>query len=373
MNILVVGDGSNFHVALGDALQSMGHKVVIISEGCRWLNTRRDIDITRQKGKIGAIKYGARLLSLLPMMRGWDAVYVHTPTFLHLRPLKVKFFFDYIRRHNKMVVYSMLNTDYYYVKKCLDYSTYRYSDFRIGSSPSPHAIKYPMEEKVWTSNSMRILADDVVASCDVIIPCLWEYYKVYEDMVPQKLRYGGIPIDTRNIKKNIIENEPQKVRFMLGYHNDRMDIKGTDKILEALKRVVERNRDKAEMVLVSNVPYSEYLERLYGSHVLLDQLYSYTPSTNALLGMARGMVAVSGAEPEYYDFIGERDNHPIINISPLIEGDIEDKLEWIIKNKSLLPELSRRSAEFVSKHNDSFVVAKRHLNAISEFGGMCGM
>ena len=59
------------------------------------------------------------------------------------------------------------DTDYYYVKKCLDCTTYRYSDYRIGSAPSPYAIKEPMEEKIWTSNSMRILADDVVASCDV--------------------------------------------------------------------------------------------------------------------------------------------------------------------------------------------------------------
>ena len=82
--------------------------------------------------------------------------------------------------------------------------------------------------------------------------------------------------------------------------------------------------------------------------------------------MARGMVAVSGAEPEYYDFIGEQENRPIINISPLDGGDIEQKLEWIVANKSRLPELSRRSVEFVAKHNDSRVVAQRHLKYLSE-------
>ena len=77
-------------------------------------------------------------------------------------------------------------------------------------------------------------------------------------------------------------------------------------------------------------------------------------------------LAVSGAEPEYYDFIGEQENRPIINFSPLDGGDIEQKLEWIVANKSRLPELSRRSVEFVAKHNDSRVVAQRHLKYLSE-------
>ena len=52
------------------------------------------------------------------------------------------------------------------------------------------------------------------------------------------------------------------------------------------------------------------------SHVILDQLYSYTPATNAMLAMAQGIVAVTGAEPEFYDFIDEHDNRPIINAVP---------------------------------------------------------
>ena len=366
MRILIIGDYSNFHVALRDAFRTLGHNVILMSEAGGWMKTQCDIYIGRKPGLMGAIKYGARILSLLPSMRGWDVVYIHTPTFLHLKPLKIKVIFDYLRRHNRHVVFSMINTDYFYVKACQDCHTFAYSDYRVGNKPSPFALLHPDDEHGWTSPPMKILAEDVVDSSDVIIPCLWEYYKAYEKIAPDKLCYGGIPIDTHNIKKNIIDNEPQKVRFMLGYHNNRMELKGTDKILEALKRVVERNRDKAEMVLVSNVPYSEYIERLYGSHVLLDQLYSYTPATNALLGMARGMIAVTGAEPEYYDFIGEHENRPIVNISPIVEGDIEKKLEWIIKNKARLPELSRRSIDFVAKHNDSIVVAERHLNAIND-------
>ena len=97
-------------------------------------------------------------------------------------------------------------------------------------------------------------------------------------------------------------------------------------------------------------------------HVILDQLYSYTPATNALLAMAQGMVAVSGAEPEYYDLIGERENRPIINVLPYNDDDIAHTIEQIVLHRDRLPELSRRSREFVVKHNDSHLIAQRHID-----------
>lgn len=364
MNILIVGDASNFNVTLADAMRQLGHNVLLMSEGSKWMNTARDIDISRQPGTIGAAKYLFRLFSLLTKMKGWDAVYIHTPTFLQLRPEKVGYFFDYLQRNNRYVVYSMIGTDSNYVKACLDCHTFRYSDYRVGDELSPYAVENPSKEREWTTNEMQKLNDSVTEHSDLIIPCLWEYYHTYETIAPSKLHYGGIPIATKNIEKHLIEEEPERVRFFLGYHNDRMALKGTDRILEALRKVVSRHPDKAEMEIVTNVPYNEYVGKLNRSHVILDQLYSYTPATNALLGMARGMVAVSGAEPEYYDFIGETENRPIVNISPLDPQDIENKLEWIIANKRMLPELSRQSAAFVVKHNDSIMIAKKHLSLL---------
>ena len=78
--------------------------------------------------------------------------------------------------------------------------------------------------------------------------------------------------------------------------------------------------------------------------------------------MAQGLVAVSGAEPEYYDFIDETANKPIINVSPLIEGDIDQKLCWIVEHRDELPAMARASRAFVEKHNAAPVVAQRYLD-----------
>ena len=57
----------------------------------------------------------------------------------------------------------------------------------------------------------------------------------------------------------------------------------------AARAVVDRYPGKAELVIVENRPYDEYLGLLRSAHVVLDQLYSYTPATNALQAMAYGV------------------------------------------------------------------------------------
>lgn len=362
MNILFLGDASNYHYTLAQALRRFGHHTCVVSAGSGWMNTDRNIDIRREKSVIGTIKYGAKLLRILPRLKRYDIVYLSNPVFLELRPEKLIPIFDYLKRNNDKIIYSALGTDYNYVDKCLNTKIFKYSDYRIGDSLTEFAKSKWNNEKLWLADSMKATTFHIIENVDGIMSCLYEYNRVYEDISPDKLGYGGIPIDLDSIAPHFIENEPEKVRFFIGIQRNRSVLKGTDIILEALKAVQHKYPDKCEIEMVENVPYKEYVERMISSHVLLDQLYSYTPATNALIGLARGLAVVSGAEPEYYDFIGERENRPIVNVSPLIKDDIENKLEQVIKNKHQLSDLSHRGREFVEKHNDSNVVAKRHID-----------
>jgi glycosyltransferase involved in cell wall biosynthesis len=155
---------------------------------------------------------------------------------------------------------------------------------------------------------------------------------------------------------------PRKVRLFIGIQRDRHVIKGTDKLLAAMKRVHDRYPTITELEVVENLPYDEYTRRMRDSHIILDQLYSYTPGTNALIAMAQGLVAISGAEPEFYELIGETVNKPIINVSPLVEGDVDRKLSWLVEHPDELPKMARDSRAFVEKHNAAPVVAQRYLD-----------
>ena len=209
---------------------------------------------------------------------------------------------------------------------------------------------------------MKRYSDYLLEHIDGVVACLWEYYAAYRPLMGDKVAYAGIPIDVDSLPLRPLATEPDRVRFFIGIQRARTVIKGTDRLLAALQRVHARYPDLCEMEVVENLPYDEYTRRMRASHVLLDQLYSYTPATNALIAMAQGLVAVSGAEPEYYDLIGERDNHPIVNVTPYNDEDIDHQLEHIIEHKSQLPQWSVLSREFVIKHNAAALVAQRHLD-----------
>ena len=364
MKILFVGDASNMHNCLAQALRDLGHTAIVASNGSHWMNTHRDIDLKRRPGKVGAVKYVLKLLSSLHQMRDFDVVETCGQVFFDLKPGKVRWAFDWLKRHNRCMLLGAIGTDYVYFTTCHDGKTYRYSDYMVGDQPSPFVLSQEYIDKreaLWGAPFMQEHSDYLLERYHGAISCLWEYQACYEPIFGNRLAYGGIPIDTANIDPITIDREPEKVKFFIGIQRDRNVLKGTDLLLEAARRTVDRYPNLCELTVVESIPYEEYIDLCRKSHVLLDQLYSYTPATNALLAMARGLVAVSGAEPEYYDLIGEHDNQPIINVSPLRVGDIDSKLEWLVQNKQLLPNLSRRSREFVVKHNDSHVVARRHM------------
>jgi hypothetical protein len=70
---------------------------------------------------------------------------------------------------------------------------------------------------------------------------------------------------------------------------------------------------------------------------------------------------VSGGEPEYYDFIGETENRPIIN-APTDFDELVETMYDVAINPEMLIERGQRSREFVEKHNAAPIVAKRYLD-----------
>ena len=199
-----------------------------------------------------------------------------------------------------------------------------------------------------------------------------EYYVPYVPLLGERVAYAGIPVDTCALPFHPIAEEPSKVRFFIGIQPDRTVIKGTDRLLQAARRVCDRYPRLCELDVAERLPLDEYTRRMRGAHVLLDQLYSYTPATNALMAMAQGLVAVSGGEPEYYELIGERHNRPVVNVDPTVPGDIDARLEWLVRNKRQLPAMSRAGRDFVEKHNAAPVVAQRYLDFWAKIATMKG-
>lgn len=353
------------HNSLAQELRRMGHEATVASDGSRWMDTERDINLLRHPGFIGSLRYLMDIKRALPLMAGYDIVEIASPIFLSLKPHRVAKVFDYLKNNNRRVVLSALATDKVYYDACHDGHTFRYSDYFLGDEPSPYVNSgeyLAQQQDNWKQPFMKEHSDHILAGIDGAVACLYEYYAAYRPVLGDRVVYAGLPIDTQSLKFRPLETAPDKVRLFIGIQRDRHVIKGTDRLLAAMKRVHDRYPGITELEVVENLPYDEYTRRMRDSHVILDQLYSYTPGTNALIAMAQGLVAVSGAEPEYYELIGETANRPIINVSPMVEGDIDQKLSWLVEHRDQLPAMARASRAFVEKHNAAPIVASRYLD-----------
>lgn len=364
MKILLLGDYSNLHNTLGGALTGMGHDVTVISEGSGWQDTRRDIDIRRRPGRLGGALLAGRLWGPLHRhLRGYDVVALQSPHFLSLKPSRLRWFFDRLRRENGAVFLSAAGTDQIYVREALNPgSVLRYNEYRIGDAPGPLALADPKTLAEWQTPEMQAYGDYFYDHIDGAVSALYEYdVALRSRLEPGRVAYGGIPIDLKMLPFRAIDPDITQVRLFLGRHRERKAEKGTDLLETAARRVADASDGRVTVNIVENLPFSQYIETMIGSHILLDQIYSYTPATNALMAMARGLNVVSGGEEDYYRFIGETENRPIINAPT----DVDALTEILRRACADTSEIARRGAAsraFVEKHNAADVVARRYLD-----------
>lgn len=365
MKILLMGDYSNCHRTLATGLRRLGHDVTVASNGSRWMDTARDIDLSRPSdSKLGGLRLWMRLRGRLrSRLEGYDVVSINNPVMVEQRPERCMALFDSLIKSNGAVFLTCMGSDTNFIKACIDPAgPLPVNEWMINGEPAPLYRSDPAKVDQWLNPSLTRLTDHIYSNIAGATTILYEYERVAAlHLPPEKRAYISLPIDVKAMEPVYIPDMPQKVRFFLGRHQGRLVEKGTDLLEHAARAVVERHPDAAELVIVENRPYNEYLELLKSAHVVLDQIYSYTPATNALLAMAYGLTAVSGGEPEFYDFIGERDNRPVINAQPDYEA-LVSTLEQTVLDRRTLAARGRASREFVEKHNDVDMVAHRAVD-----------
>ena len=197
---------------------------------------------------------------------------------------------------------------------------------------------------------------------DALIACLYEYYLCYD--VPyfhKKLYYIPLPMIIPDIDENRQKGNGEVIKVLVGLQPKREYLKGALKIAHFVEILAKKNPGKIELKYVEGVDYDEYCRMLDEADVLVDQFYSYTPSMNSLAAMARGTVVIGGGEEEYYEFIGETELRPIINVSPeYSESQNVAIIEQAFFTSGHLSYLSRQSIVFVMKYHDYRKVAKEY-------------
>lgn len=364
LKILLLGDYSNCQRTLATGLRRLGCNVTLISDGSGWQGCHRDIDITRRSGKLGGFRLFLRLsTNLRRHLRGYDIVSVHDPNFLSLRPSLIKTVFNRLRRDNGAVFLNAMSYDIPFLDMLADPACpLRYSEWFVDGKPNRLYITRENEWHDWHNKPLKEYQQHFYSNIDGAVSVLYEYHLALQRTLPSdKIAYGGIPIDLDRFEPVKIPDHIDKVRLFLGRDRTRMLMKGSDLLEIAARKVVERHPDKAELVIVENRPFDEFITLLRSAHVVLDQIYSYTPATTALMAMAYGLNVISGAEDDYYNFIGEHDNRPIIN-APIDLESLTDTIEQTVLHPELIAGRGRQSRRFVEKHNECTAVARRYLD-----------
>ncbi|WP_455584111.1 glycosyltransferase [Bacteroides sp.] len=360
MKILLIGEFSNIHWTLAEGLRILGHEVCVVSDGNHWKNYKRDISLVRPtNNKIDGIKYMVNVLLLLPQLKGYDIVQIVNPCFLNLKPQKSLPIYRFLKRHNKKVFLGAFGTDHYYVKACMETDVFKYSDFKSNHTFRDTQTNRTIVKECLHGGTARANIE-IAQTCNGIIACLWEYYVSYIPNFLNKTTFIPLPIDYSDITSRV-RTEPEKVNFFIGIQSARSDIKGTDIMYPILKKVQKKYPYQCCITEAIDVPYTTYQQLMDSADVQLDQLYSYTPSMNSLLAMAKGVIVVGGGEEENYEIINEKQLRPIINVYPT-EEDIYQKLEYIVLNKKRIPELSAQSIEYVRKHHNHIKVAQQYVD-----------
>lgn len=360
MRILLLGEYSNVHATLAEGLRTLGHDITVASNGDFWKNYPRDTDLQRKPGKLGGLSLTLRVIANLPRWRGYDVVQLINPMFLELRSEHIRPVYRYLKRFNKKVFLGAFGMDYYWVHENITRLPMRYSDFNIGRRLRTDADAMK-ERKDWLDTDKGKLNREIAHNCDGIIAGLYEYHVCYSPLFPRKTTFIPFPIKLPDNQSNVSDSLTDgKVKFFIGINKARSAYKGTDIMLKAVKDVVARYPGKTVLEVAESVPFNEYQRMMNSSDVLLDQLYSYTPSMNTLLAMSKGIVAVGGGEPENYEIIHEDSLRPIVNVEPSYES-VFNALEQLVLHPEQIPELKRQSVEYVKKHHDYVKVAKKYI------------
>lgn len=360
MKILFVGDYSNFHATLAKYARRAGHSATVISDGGGYLHTDADIYLSRRTGKMGAIAYLASIARLLPRLRGYDIVQLINPHFFNLRPGRLSPVFDFLKRHNGRVCLSCCGSDAIYADACYRKRIFPYSEFTIGRLPTPWVEQNRAYFMKWFIPEVVGYTRKVYSGIDAAFSALYEYDAASRPQLGEKLVYTGIPIDTEMIRHSPASNDGKPLRLFIGVRRETALFKGTELLYSHALKMARQYPELISVERAENMPLKDYLDAMHRADVVVDQLYSFTPATNALQAMAMGKIAASGGEEAFYRFIGEDSLRPVVNLSPAAANPLEPMLA-LAADKEMRRRLADEGPAFVERYNRADKVTAKFI------------
>jgi len=353
MKVLLLGDFSSAQYNLKLGLEQLGHQVTLVSHRDGFKKTPTDVEFYLRKENenkyLGAAKEIFSQIHRSRMFKGYDIIQTAAHLFFHNRIDKFMFPRILENNHRAVMFHAACSEPYNRFVRTLRYS------------PCVTCKRYdlPKNSCDHEKENARDFEYSRYEQYHAIVSSHFEYYKAFESTrFGSKNHFIPIPIKSNEVFTPI-QSVPEKLNVYYG--EIRKGFKGGTVIEEAIQKVKSSSFGKHFQFTVSRkLPYQEYLKVISESHILIDQANSYSYGVNALVGMSKGKIVLSGAEPEVLDFMGiTAEKMPIINIKPNVD-DIFNKLIMLFETRAEIPDRSDKSIRFVQEHHDPLVIAQKY-------------
>lgn len=351
MKVLLLGEFSGFHKNLKEGLEKLGHSVCLISEDDGWKKIS-GADFKLLKYKDANTKFKKIVNLLYPFVnfykyKGYDVVHLINP-FLFSNNKLTDYFINFIRKNNKVLTLSACGDDPNYINslKLFPYAPYKKS---LLDNFYNHTQKRRFEL--------------ILKSVNSIIPAVYDYTIGYRNSKKNQT-FVPLPINLENIeyRENTVRGK------VIIYHGiTRADFKGSKYIIKAMKEIEKKYEDDVEIIITERLNYKEYENIINRCNVLIDQCKSLSYGMNAVIGLAKGKVVLSGAEKESLEFfLPYKEENPIINIKP-DSKQIYKVLENVILNKKEVKEIGKKSRDYVEQVHDNVLVAEKYIDVWKKY------
>lgn len=369
MRILIIGEFSGFSKYLSKGFRDLGHTSYVFSWGDKFKNVQYDDDAYFVKsGRIEIGKYSIKGSGILQglissiklrykiskMAKDWDCAFIINLGFLNtdnspFKPYPSILQIQSLLKNKDKIFLSASGGDFifslYYAKR-------------------EKKVQYLVDK---FSCSLKKEAAHSLPLYDFIrgvIPVTKDYadaYRYYKDR--HKLHIYPtvqLPFDTKSVDYN--NTFGNKIIIMHGIN--RGIEKGSDYIVQALKKLETKYPEIVEIVIVKHVSLSDYLRIMQKSNVVIDQCYAEGCGMNAIEAMSMGKVVLGGNEPGNAEEYGEN-NCPVINIHANVE-EIYSILVDLVNNPDKIKRISKESREYAVRVHDCRTVAQKYINLFGD-------
>jgi len=374
MKILLLGEYSNLHNSLKQALINMGHEVLLVCNADGFKKYETDILIKSHledyllfkviarlfvrifKINIFEIEIYLRAKKIVNKLQGFDVVQLINENSFKTSPLlEIKLLKQIFKNNNKVFLLSCgvdsVSVKYAMSKK-LKYSilTPLFENASLKKKYKP-ILKYERKNYLALGKFVQEHVNGIISSdLDYHIPYFNK--KKYLGMIPnpiniQKIKYYGI-------------NKSKKISILHAI-NSRNKIKKGNKFFEEALGIIEKKfKSKINIITTYDLTYKEHLENLKKCDILLDMVYAFDQGYNALEAMAMGKIVFTGAEEEWLKLYNIKEDTVVINAVPNTIRIIE-KLVWLIENPKMLKSISANARKFIEKNHDFEKIAIKYI------------